>query len=213
MWRNPVTWLFVLIVLVLGVAVWHNINKLPKDRTVPQASDYPSQTKRADEVIIFPSDPVLGSLQAEVTIIEFGDFECVYCSQVATSLVNVISEYPDKIKLVWKDFPLPSHTNSQVAAEAGQCAARQGKFWQYHEALFRSQANLSETTYLTIAGQLGLDLDKFSQCLKNRETLPLVQLNQTEGQAIGVDGTPYFVINGQAFSGILTEAQLRSLVE
>lgn len=213
MWRNPVTWLFIAIALVLGLAVWHNVNKLPDKNSNQAINKLAGPTKSASEVSIFPSDPVSGSVKAEVTIVEFGDFECTYCSQVAVSLVKVMNDYPGRIKLVWKDFPLPAHANAQAAAEAGQCAARQGQFWQYHDALFQNQANLNETTYLTLAGQLGLDFDKFSQCLQKHEVLPLIELNINEGKAIGVDGTPYFVINGQPASGILTEEQLRSLVE
>lgn len=212
MWRQPILWLFALLAAILVLAFWQISNR---------SINNPSQVienknianKLASEVKIFPFDPTLGQANSSLTIVEFGDFECVYCAEVATTLATAIKENPGKIKLVWKDFPLPSHTNAYGAAEAGQCAARQGKFWQYQEKLFVSQSSLSESTYLSIAREVGINYDKFSQCLENHETKPLVDQNINEGKAIGVDAVPFFVVNGQAWSGVLTESQLQSLLE
>ena len=213
MLRNPVTWLLFVVVLVLAVAIFITAKNQPKEtKPTPPVNSAIGSTKLPSQVSIFPSDPVLGTAEAKVNIIEFGDFECIYCAEVAVTIKKVINENPGKIRLVWKDFPIPSHTNAQAAAEAAQCAARQGKFWQYHDVLFQNQSNLNEANYLSLAGQVGLNYEKFNQCLKNHETLPLVQNNFAEGQAIGVDGTPYFIINGEVFSGILTEDQLKSLL-
>ncbi|MDZ4230140.1 MAG: thioredoxin domain-containing protein [Candidatus Veblenbacteria bacterium] len=214
MFRNPIAWLFVAIVLVLAAAVWNTTARLPRQPVsqTPPVTSLPV-TKLPGQVSIFPTDPVRGETGASVTVVEFGDFECPYCAETAVTVEKVISQSGGKLKLVWKDFPLPSHSQAQAAAEAAQCAQRQGKFWEYHDALFSKQDSLNSTTYLSLAGELGLDFDNFSRCLSSHETLPLIERNLAEGTAIGVDGTPFFVINGQAVSGVLTEDQLRSLVE
>jgi len=113
------------------------------------------------------------------------------------------------------DVPLNSTgmRQAQAAAEAAQCAARQGKFWEYHDALFQVQDNLSDIMYLSLAGEVGLNYETFSSCLTNHATLPLVERNLAEGTAIGVDGTPFFIINGQAVSGLITPEQLQALVQ
>jgi len=214
MFRNPITWLFVVIMLVLVVAVWHTVGRLPRQPVSPTpASTTVGSTKLPDQVSVFPTDPVRGAPAATVTIVEFGDFECPYCAQVAPTLENAISQSNGKLKLVWKDFPLPSHAQAQAAAEAAQCAARQGKFWEYHDALFQAQDNLSDIMYLSLAGEVGLNYEAFSSCLTNHATLPLVERNLAEGTSIGVDGTPFFIINGQAVSGLITPEQLEALLQ
>ena len=214
MFRNPITWLFVVIVLVLVVAVWHTVGRLPRQPVSPTPSPTAvTPTKLPSQVSVFPTDPVRGAPAAAVTIVEFGDFECAYCAQAVVTLENAISQSNGKLKLVWKDFPLPSHPQAQAAAEAAQCAARQGKFWEYHDALFQVQDNLSDIMYLSLAGEGGLNYETFSSCLTNHATLPLVERNLAEGTAIGVDGTPFFIINGQAVSGLITPEQLQALVQ
>ena len=214
MFRNPITWLFVVIMLVLVVAVWHTVGRLPRQPVSPTpASTTVGSTKLPDQVSVFPTDPVRGAPAATVTIVEFGDFECPYCAQVAPTLENAISQSNGKLKLVWKDFPLPSHAQAQAAAEAAQCAARQGKFWEYHDALFQAQDNLSDIMYLSLAGETGLNYETFSSCLTNHATLPLIERNVAEGTSIGVDGTPFFIINGQAVSGLITPEQLEALLQ
>ena len=214
MFRNPITWLFVVIMLVLVVAVWHTVGRLPRQPVSPTpASTTVGSTKLPDQVSVFPTDPVRGAPAATVTIVEFGDFECPYCAQVAPTLENAISQSNGKLKLVWKDFPLPSHAQAQAAAEAAQCAARQGKFWEYHDALFQAQDNLSDIMYLSLAGEVGLNYEAFGSCLTNHATLPLIERNLAEGTSIGVDGTPFFIINGQAVSGLITPEQLEALLQ
>ena len=170
-------------------------------------------TKLPTEVTIYPSDPVKGNQEAKVTIIEFGDFACTYCAQAAVTLNKVLSEQVGQYELIWKDFPLPSHTQAMMAAEAAQCAARQGKFWQYHDALWRRQVDLKEATLISIVGEVGIDLESFNRCLSSHETKPLIELNIAEGKALGVDGAPYFIINGQVIDGLITEDQLRAFLE
>lgn len=214
MFRNLIGWLLIVIVLIFliwGLTIQQNKpKKLTSSFIAPPINQ---STKLPSQVRVFPADPFIGSKDAELTIIEFGDFQCLYCAQSAAIIAKAMNDNPGKIKLIWKDFPLPGSAQAQTAAEAAQCANRQGKFWQYHDALFSHQDNLNSNLYLSIAGEIGLNIEGFNRCLNNRETLPLIQLNIKEGQSIGVDGTPYFIINGEAFSGLITSEQIKILLE
>lgn len=213
MFRNPITWILLAIALVLALAAVNIIKSRPISPRSQIVSSTKTVTKLPSQVRIFPSDPVRGAAEAPITIIEFGDFECGYCAQAAVTLEKFIQDNPGKLKLIWKDFPLPSHIQAKAAAEAAQCAARQGRFWQYHDALFQRQGNLNGINYLNLAGEAGLNFESFTQCLQNHETLPLVQLNIAEGAAVGVDGTPFFIINGEVFSGLLSADDLTALIK
>lgn len=209
--RKPISWLLVLIAAVFAIAGWSIYTKAKQGKRLLPASNTVT-AKLPSQVTIFPSDPIRGSADAPVTIIEFGDFACAYCAQAAAIINKVMSENPNKFKLIWKDFPLPSHNQAMAAAEAAQCAARQGKFWQYYDALWARQGNLSEAAYLSIVGQVGLDLNSFSLCREQHATKPLIELNIAEAKAIGVDGVPFFIINGQVIDGLIDYATLRSFL-
>ncbi len=214
MFRNLISWLLIVIVLIFliwGLTIQQNKpKKLTSSFIAPPINQ---STKLPSQVKVFPADPFIGSKDAELTIIEFGDFQCLYCAQSAAIIAKAMNDNPGKIKLIWKDFPLPGSAQAQTAAEAAQCAARQDKFWQYHQELFSLQGNFDINSYLTIAGKIGLNIENFNRCLNSHETLPLIQLNIAEGQSIGIDGTPYFIINGQGFSGLITEEQLQVLLK
>jgi len=168
--------------------------------------------KLPGEVTIFPADPQLGERQAPVKIIEFGDFQCPFCAQTAPILEQTVKNNKGKVELIWKDFPLPDHPEAYAAAAAAQCAGRQGKFWEYHDQLFLNQSSLGQDLYNRIASSLNLNMEKFSSCLSNHEAVPLIKQNIDEARAIGVDSTPYFVINGQVYSGIISQEELNSLI-
>jgi len=163
--------------------------------------------------IIDESDPVRGSGSAQLTILEFGDFECPYCQSVSEDLSRVLVEYQGRVNLVWKDFPSPSHANARTAALAARCAEDEGKFWQYHDYLFVNQEELSRELYNDIALELKLDLARFNKCLDNSEKIELVGQGLTDGQAIGVDATPYFFIGNKKYDYALTYGELRKIID
>ena len=202
MWRNPVTWLLFVVVLVLAVAIFITAKNQPKEtKPTPPVNSAIGSTKLPSQVSIFPSDPVLGTAEAKVNIIEFGDFECIYCAEVAVTIKKVINENPGKIRLVWKDFPIPSHTNAQAAAEAAQCAARQGKFWQYHDLLWQNQADFSIGNLSNLARVAGLNLADFETCLNGDEALFALKKDTDEANDLLISGTPHFYINSQELLG------------
>lgn len=109
--------------------------------------------------------------------------------------------YGDKIHFVYREYPLPNHQNARGAAEAGQCANEQGKFWPYHDRLFANQQRLSASDLKQHAANLGLDMAKFNACVDSRKYKAAVDADIAEGNDIGVDGTPAIFINGRMISG------------
>ena len=146
--------------------------------------------------------PFLGPAAAPVTIVEFSDFQCPFCKQVVPTLTQVLSRYGEKVKLVFRDFPIDSlHPQARKAAEAARCAQDQGKFWDYHDALFANASKLGPEQLKTYAQQVGLDLPSFERCLASGTHAAAVQKSVDEGMRLGVTGTPAFFINGELVSG------------
>ena len=142
-----------------------------------------------------------GPADAPITIVEFADFECGFCSRAGSVLDQVVARFPGKIRIVYRDFPLSFHPNAKPAAIAARCAGAQGKFWEMHDALFAQQGGLGEALYLSEARRLGLDLEPFESCLRTPATGAAVDQDFREGQQVGVSGTPAFFINGIELSG------------
>lgn len=154
------------------------------------------------EVAIAPDDPVLGGASAPVTLIEFSDFQCPFCQRVMPTLKQLREAYGDRVRIVWKDFPLTAiHPQAFKAAEAGQCAREQGKFWEYHDRLFANQQALQPEFLKTYAADLGLDAATFNACLDTAKYAERVQEQMGVGSALGVGSTPSVFINGRLVSG------------
>jgi protein-disulfide isomerase len=144
---------------------------------------------------------VKGPANATVTIIEYSDFECQYCSQAVQTIDDILKKYPNDVKVVFKHFPLDFHPYALKAAEAAECAADQGKFWEYHDALFANQNELEVNTLKYYAKEIGLDEDEFNRCLDSGAMAGRVDADKKEGLAKNVRGTPAFFINGEFISG------------
>ena len=145
--------------------------------------------------------PQRGGDKAPVTIVEYSDFQCPYCRQEESLLRRVLNTYGGQVRLVYMDFPLPSHPHAMEAAMAARCADEQGKFWAYHDALFASSSALSTPELKAAATQLGLDSVTFDGCLDRHKYESAVLADKTEGERAGVHGTPYFIIGGRSMSG------------
>jgi protein-disulfide isomerase len=141
-------------------------------------------------------DAAKGPDKAPVTIVEFSDFQCPFCSRAETTVLEVLKKYGDKVRLVYRDYPLPMHPNAEGAAEAAECAKDQGKFWEMHNAMFANQQKLASADLVETAGGLGMDKDKFKACLDGGKKKDEVQKDAADGQKYGVSGTPTFFING-----------------
>ena len=141
--------------------------------------------------------PYMGPENAPVTIAVFDDYECGYCAGMEATFGQLLARYPQKLKLVIKQYPLRSHPKAREAAIAAIAAHQQGKFWQVHSQIFANQKDLSTQKLDEIAESVGLDMIRFKQDLLSQEVLSLIVRDVREGQKIGVSGTPTIFINGK----------------
>ncbi len=162
-------------------------------------------------------DPVKGSPDAPVTIVEFSEFQCPYCGLYIRETFPKIDETyikTGKVKYVFRDFPLTAiHPNAQKAAEAAGCAARQGKFWEYHDILFNHQDALELSSLKQYAADLGLDTAQFDACLDSGAMAEEVAKDLADGQQYGVTGTPAFFVNGIKLTGAQPFGAFQELIE
>lgn len=145
--------------------------------------------------------PSRGPADAPVTIVMFSDYQCGYCSRVEPTLKQVRETYGDRVRLVFRDFPLAMHRQAQKAAEAAGCAGEQGKFWEMHDALFAQQQALGVPDLKRYAASLNLDQAMFDACLDSGRRAAAVKKDLEDGTSYGVRGTPAFFINGRFLNG------------
>lgn len=194
--------------LIVGYAVANGMGGLPSPAApaAPSVADntVPTPPPSNDTPPDLDDDPVLGDADAEVTLVEFTDYQCPFCSRHYEQTYSQIKkDYIDtgKVKLVVRDFPLSFHPNAQKAAEATECADDQNKFWQMHDKLFETQgtwSNLSDApaTFKQYAKDLGLNASTFDSCLDGGTHAQEVAADLAAGSASGIDGTPGFWILG-----------------
>jgi protein-disulfide isomerase len=156
--------------------------------------------------------PSKGPASAKVTIVEFSDFQCPYCVRAEATVKEVLATYGDKVRLVYRDYPLPNHPLAPKAAEAAHCADEQGKYWDMHERLF-STGKLEVADLKQHAKDLGLDAAKFDQCLDSGTKAAIVEANKAAGSKAGVNGTPAFFINGRLLSGAQPMSEFKKVID
>jgi protein-disulfide isomerase len=156
---------------------------------------------REPKVQVEAVGPSRGPNDAKVTIVEFSDFQCPFCSKAESTVDQVMATYAGKVKLVFRQYPLPMHPEAPKAAEASLCANEQSKFWEMHKQMFANQSNLKVDELKGYAKTLGLDSAKFDACLDSSKFKGQVDADMAAGQKIGVNGTPAFFVNGTVLSG------------
>ncbi|MDG2307999.1 MAG: thioredoxin domain-containing protein [Candidatus Binatia bacterium] len=163
-----------------------------------------------DSITIGPDDPYLGGKDAEVTIVEYSDFQCPFCARAETIVKDdVLREYGDKVRFVYKQMPLVSiHPWAQPASEIGLCVFREGGndvYWKYHREVFARQSDVEVATateqLLAIAGEAGGDVAKVTACFEAAETAAIISATLEEAEELSVNSTPTFFINGRRLSG------------
>jgi protein-disulfide isomerase len=152
---------------------------------------------KAPRLKVAAEGPSKGPASAPVTIVEFSDFQCPYCAKAEDTIARVMKDYDGKVRVVFRDFPLPMHPQAQKASEAAQCAGDQGKYWEMHGKLFQNQQALQPDKLKGYAKDVGLDQAKFDKCLDSGEKAKVVDASRQAGEAVFVNATPSFFVNGQ----------------
>ncbi|MCA9651477.1 MAG: thioredoxin domain-containing protein [Myxococcales bacterium] len=162
---------------------------------------------------IYSADaPSKGAAQPLVTIVEYSDFECPFCGGFATTLDELVTAYPDDVRVVFQQFPLSMHPGAEPAARASIAAQAQGRFWAMHDRLFRDRQAGPEGL-VELADELGLDEARFRADLDSQATAQRVRDEQEGGRTLGVRSTPNFFINGRRVEGALPPERLGALVD
>jgi predicted DsbA family dithiol-disulfide isomerase len=154
-----------------------------------------------------------GDSKAPVTIVEFSDFQCPFCSRAEETVKKVLEDYKGKVRLYYRDYPLPFHDKAQKASEAALCAADQGKYWEMHGKLFANQSALAVPQLKEHAKGLGLDAGRFDKCLDSGEKAKMVEASKKAGDQAGVNGTPAFFINGRPLSGAVPIEKFKEIID
>lgn len=157
--------------------------------------------------------PSVGPPDAPVTVVEFSDYQCPACRQAHDTVLKVREAYKDKVRWYFKDFPLRKHKDARKAAEAARCAAEQNKFWEYQNVLYSSPDELNQDRLERFAQELGLDKDRFTQCLNSEKYKAAVDKDIEDARKAGVDSTPVFIFNGRMMVGGLPLDQFKTIIE
>jgi protein-disulfide isomerase len=167
------------------------------------------------KVEVTATGPAKGPETAPITIVEFSDFQCPYCIRAEATVKDLLDleKYKGKIRLVYRDYPLPSHHLAPKAGEAAHCAADQGKYWEMHDKLFAASPKLEVTDLKGYARELSLDGGRFDKCLESGEKAKVVQDHAKAGEEAGVRGTPAFFINGRLLSGAQPLESFKAIID
>jgi protein-disulfide isomerase len=158
-------------------------------------------------------DPAWGPASAPVTMLVFSDFQCPFCVRAYPTIKQLQTKYKDRVRLVFKDYPLDIHPFAPKAAEAGSCAAEQGRFWEFHDKLFENPRALQVPDLKRTAQSLGLDAAKFGECLDSGKFAAEWQADMAEGNKAGVNGTPTFIANGRMVVGAKSFEEMSKILD
>jgi protein-disulfide isomerase len=170
-------------------------------KTTPAVSN--NEQSAAQVSPIDATDHVFGDPKAAVQMIVYSDFECPFCAKFAETMKKVEENFKDKIVITFRQYPLPIHPQAEKAAEASECAAEQGKFWEMHDRLFANNiaSNMNVEQYKKDAVDLSLNQEQFNQCLDSGKYAEKVSQQKTDGTKAGATGTPTIFVNGNIYPG------------
>jgi protein-disulfide isomerase len=175
--------------------------------------DFPYPAVERVHIPVQDHDPVLGPASAAVTIVEFAEYQCYYCADVAPMLQRLVDEHPGKVRVVFKDFPNPTHEGSRLAAVAAHCAGAQGKYWEMGKILLKNPSRIKHEQLRRYADGLGLDGDRWESCMREPVWNDRVDADIQAGRRAGVGSTPTFFVNGLVVIGAQPYERFVSLVE
>ncbi|MGI6524994.1 MAG: DsbA family protein [Bdellovibrionota bacterium] len=183
-----------------------------KEQEERQARQFEESFKNPTKIDIGKS-PVKGPEDAKITIVEFSDFQCPYCSRGKNNMETVMKMYPNDVKLVFKQLPLGFHPQATPAAKASLAAGKQGKFWEMHDKLFDNQGKLSPEFYEEVAKELKLDIEKFKTDMESEEIAQQIKDETAEAAKYGISGTPGFFVNGVAVKGAYPPEHFKMIID
>ncbi|MDR0517167.1 MAG: thioredoxin domain-containing protein [Fibromonadaceae bacterium] len=161
------------------------------------------------------SSPSIGSPKAKIVVVMFSEFQCPYCARITPYLDSLTRTYPDKIRLVYKHFPLSFHTAAPAAAAASIAAHKQGKFWEYNWKLAPNFGSLNDSTFVAVATEVGLNIEQFKkEMVLDADKQAIIDRDMNLGMEVGVQGTPNFYINGKRqdrFNPALIDQMIKDL--
>jgi protein-disulfide isomerase len=207
-------------VLIIGVQVAYYYREIKSGRlalpgeTKFQQSDTPaSKPKEIDQTKLTPIGEPNSSLGAPITVVGFFDFECSYSKEANAVMQQMIAAYGNKVNFVFRNFPLTDiHPDAMLAAEAGECANSQNKFWLMSDRLFGG-SSLSADAINLYAEQIGLDTTMFADCLNNYQSKGMVLKDILDGQTEGVGGTPTWFIDGEKVEGVIPADNFKKIID
>ena len=198
---------------VLSWITFRLIERLPAERRARQLLGTADELLDLSEDVDPARDHIRGPEDAPVTLVEYGDYQCPYCGQAEIVIRELLDEFGDELRYVWRHLPLSDvHLNAQMAAEATEAAAAQGAFWPMHDRLLAAQEELMPEDLRRYAEELGLDVERFWDELRRREHAERVAEDVASADASGVAGTPSFFINGRRHQGAYDVATLSEAV-
>ncbi|MEK7458990.1 MAG: thioredoxin domain-containing protein [Patescibacteria group bacterium] len=161
------------------------------------------------------TDHVRGDLdKAKVVLVEYSDYQCPFCQRHHPTMKALAEKYGDDVAWVYRHFPLTSiHPNAYPAALAAECANEQGKFWEFTDDMYENQDNLGDDYYAEVAGTLGMNVSKFTECFESEKYKSVVDADMATARAAGVSGTPATFVNGQLISGAVDQQTFEQLID
>ena len=213
--KNPWFYISVIAVIIIAILIFVAVRSSPTGQVVAP-EDNRQQIPEQITAVGIDDDAVKGDENAPVTMIEFSDYECPFCTRFYSQTLGQIErEYIDtgKVKFVYRDFPLSFHQNAQKAAEAAECAGKQDKYYEMHDLLFEKGVIGGVSSFKQYANEIGLDTAEFNSCLDSGEMASEVQKDFQDGQRAGVQGTPSFFINGKLVSGAQPFEVFKQVIE
>jgi len=218
-WWGILFWLFAALIFVaLVVSVLYVIQEYQAYKNGTDQASLDKQRQTILAAINGTTNYYTGTSTPQATIVEFADFACPFCWQSETDLQQIRAQYLDKIKLVWRDYPL--HPTSIELALAARCAGEQGKFWPYHDILFTDQTRLATSTgeeldseLIALAQNMDLATSTFTNCLSSQKYLAQVKQDYDDGETLQVQGTPTWFINNYPVTGAMPAGGLLNLIK
>lgn len=202
---------------IVTLAIIMGATFLVGGKTSPEKEN-PKLSEAQAKMVVKEDTYIKGAKDAKITLVEFGDFQCPACGSVYPIVEQLLEEYNGKVNFAFREYPLPSHPNARVAAHAAEAAGAQGKFFDMYGALYQNQSEWDQSknpmeVFEQYAKNIGLDVEKFKSDVNSKKYDSKIQKDISDGNAVGVNATPTFFLNGEKITGGLPYDQFKAKIE